>query len=381
MSDEPTPSAAPTGDATPTPPTARLTISAEDLQSTAVDARVKELQDAGTPQVIRQVGAPPTQAGNANFFRGPVPFQALAGLVGGLAGWLIAEVIMRPDAVDGPFSDNPTAFGAVIMALFAVGLAGVLAAWEGIELRSSEKAFAALKRTVPVAVGLALVGGFVAQLIFEPMAENAVNRAIDTASSEVEFYEMVERALRVPRAFAILAAGAAVGVGLGLASGAKQRVINGLVGGAVGGFVGGLAFSMFASGGAARAATFTITGVAVAVGIALVEQARKDLWLEIVTGGMAGKQFIIYHDRTFVGSSPHCGVTLIKDAGIAPEHAELVRTPRGTVVRAVGQHPVFVNGQPVAEHQLSDGDQVQVGSTVVRFATKEQSMPTLTEAF
>lgn len=380
MTDQQSAEPLPTTPAPATPPATKLTISSADLASTSVDERVSQLREAATPQVVRQVGTPTAQS-QPNFFRGPVPFQALAGLVGGLVGWVLSEAVMRPDAVDGPFSDNQALWSAVFMTLFAAGLAGVLSAWEGMELRSSEKAIAGLKRTLPVAIGLALVGGFLAQAIWEPLAEGAFARAELEADSFEEYISMVEGALRIPRALAILAAGAAVGLGLGLASGAKKRAVNGLIGGAVGGFVGGLAFSFVATGPAARAVTLTITGVAVAAGIALVEQARKDLWLEIVTGGMAGKQFIIYHDRTLIGSSPHCGVTLIKDPGIAPEHAELLRTPRGTVIRQAGQQPVVVNGRPVSEHQLADGDQVQVGSTVVRFATKEQAMPTFTEAF
>lgn len=368
-----------------TPPTPRLTITSEDLTAPTVDARVKELKDAATPQLVRQVGAAQPASTNKGVFQGAVMMMALAGLVGGLVGWFFAEVIMRPDSLDGPFADDPSMGTAVWMTIFSLGLATVLTAWEGVESRSPEKAWMSLRRTLPIVAGLALIGGFIAQALWEPMLDSAIDRVIDRAMqgnmTEAEAIRQVENAMRIPRAIAFLAAGAAVGVGLGLGSRAKQRVINGAMGGAAGGFVGGLAFSLFSAGGPARATTLTVTGVAVAAAIALVEQARKDLWLEIVTGGMAGKQFIIYHDRTMIGSSPHCGVTLIKDAGIAPEHAELVQSASGTTVRALGQQPVVVNGQQVREHRLTDGDQMQLGSTVVRFATKEQAMPTLTEAF
>lgn len=363
------------------PPPVRLTISDDDLRSPGLDDRVQQLREAATPQVVRQVGVPDASTAKTNFLRGPVPLMAVAGIVGGFVGWLVAEVLMSPDSESAPFADNPTIFTPLWLTIFAIGLAGVLAAWEGIELRSREKAVEALKRTLPVTIGLALVGGFVAQTLFSSFVDSAVERAMDRAVSFEHFFDLMDEALRVPRAVAFLVAGSAVGAGLGLSSGAKQRAINGALGGALGGFIGGLAFSLASSGGSARAMAMTITGVAVGAGIALVEQARKDLWLEIVTGGMAGKQFIIYHDRTLLGASPHCGVTLIKDPGIAPEHAELVKTPRGTLIRAVGQHPVAVNGVAVGEHQLADGDQVQVGTTVLRFATKEQAMPTVREAF
>lgn len=367
------------------PPTPRLTITAEDLDAPNVAARAEQLREAGKPQLIQQVGTQPAAPASTGPFRGPVMMAALAGLVGGLVGWLISELIMRPDSLDGPFADDPMMGTAVWIAIFAVGLAAILAAWEGVETRSAEKAWVSLRRTLPIVGGLALVGGFIAQAIWEPMLDGAIERAVEQVMSgrysEEEAIARLENAMRIPRAIAFLVAGAAVGTGLGLGSKAKQRVINGLIGGAAGGFVGGLAFSVFTTGGPARATTLTITGVAVAGAIALVEQARKDLWLEIVSGGMAGKQFIIYHDRTMIGASPHCGVTLIKDAGIAPEHAELVRVGTATRVRAISQQPVVVNGRPVQEHQLADGDQMQLGSTVVRFATKEQAMPTLREAF
>ena len=360
------------------PSDGRIEITAEELASPEVEQRVQSLREAATPPLVRSVGTPqPEQP--AAWWRGGVASKALAGLLGGILGWILAEVIMRPDAFDGPFADDPAAWSAVFFALYATGLAAVLSGWDGIEARNGPKMLESWKLGIPVTVFGALFGGFVAQKVWEPFAERAVDRAMDQASNFDEFVEMVDSSLRIPRGFAILVAGAVVGIALGIAAKAKQQAINGAIGGAVGGFVGGVLFSFVTvSGGAARAVTLTVTGVAVGAAIGFVEQARKEVWLEIVNGGMAGKQFILYHDETSIGTAPGCHVTLIKDPHIAPHHASIVRGPAGPEIRATNPGAaVLVNGQPVERAPVTDGDQVQVGATLLRLGLREQAMPTV----
>ena len=57
-----------------------------------------------------------------------------------------------------------------------------------------------------------------------------------------------------------------------------------------------------ASTTSARITGIAITGLAIGLGIGLVEVARRQHWLEIMTGGMAGKQFILYSSRTTIGA-------------------------------------------------------------------------------
>ena len=366
----------PTSQAPPTD--GRIEITAEELASPEVEQRVQSLREAATPPLIRSVGAPQPEQRGA-WWRGGVASKALAGLLGGILGWIPAEVLMSPDRLDGPFADDPAAGTAVWLTLYAIGLAAVLTGWDGIEGRNGAKMLESWKLGIPVTMVGAFIGGFVAQKLYEPFADRAFDRAMTRASDFDEFISMVDGALRIPRGIGFLVAGAVVGVALGVAAKAKQQAINGAIGGAIGGFAGGILFSFVTvGGGAARAVALTVTGVAVGAAIGLVEQARKEVWLEIVNGGMAGKQFILYHDETSIGTAPGCHVTLIKDPHIAPHHASVLRGPAGPEIRAIDSGvPVLVNGQPAQRAPVKDGDQVQVGATLLRLGLREQAMPTV----
>lgn len=356
----------------------RIEITAEQLQSPEVEQRVRSLREAATPPLVRSVGTPVPENSGAWWRRG-VASRALAGLLGGVLGWIPAEIIMRPDSLNAPLIDDPAAGTAVWLTLYAVGLAALLTGWDGIEGRSVPKMLDSWKLGIPVTMGAAFIGGFLAQKLYEPLVERAFERAFLQARSEAEFIDMMVAATRVPRGLGFLVAGAAVGIALGVASRAKQQVINGAIGGAVGGFVGGMLFGFITvSGGVARAVALTVTGVAVGAAIGLVEQARKEVWLEIVNGGMAGKQFILYQDETSIGTAPGCHVTLIKDPHIAAHHASITRGPAGPEVRSIDHRAtVLVNGQAVERSPLTDGDQLQVGATLLRIGLREQVMPTI----
>ena len=164
--------------------------------------------------------------------------------------------------------------------------------------------------------------------------------------------------------------GIAVGAGVGVAYRKRQRIINGIIGGAIGGFIAGYAFDYFTGGVAARLFGILFTGLAIGLGIGLVEQARRQHWLEIRSGGMAGKQFILYSGTTSIGSAPACDVTLIKDPAIAPHHLTLTAGDHGLSITAAPGAVVLVNGQPTDGRALSDGDFLTIGSTVLGYRDK-----------
>lgn len=349
----------------------RLVISEADLAAPEIDERVEALKAAATPQVVKQVGAAP----GGGRVSSNVGSLALAGLVGGALGWLVSEVIARPDAGDGLFADSPAAAAAAFFALYAVGLSAVLSGWEGVEARSWPKAASALGKAVPAAVIGGAVAGWIAQVaIYEPMLE----AAFESATSEAAMRD----ALHLPRGLGFMFVGIIVGAILGLVSRSGKRAFNGAIGGAVGGFVGGFMFDYVGeatdSGGLSRAVALGLTGILIGLAIGLVENARKEHWLEIVSGGMAGKQFILYNDRTVIGSSPACSVTLIKDPQIAAQHVTLASSPQGLRMSAMDpSRPTLVNGQSQHQAVLTDGDLVQIGNSVVRYRQRAQATPTL----
>jgi hypothetical protein len=111
---------------------------------------------------------------------------------------------------------------AVWMTLVALGISALLSGWDGIEARNGQKVLQAWKVGLPVTAIGGFVGGVIAQVMFTAFFDRALERAM-RASSEREALEIMESALRVPRAISFLVAGAIVGIALGVASGRSRR--------------------------------------------------------------------------------------------------------------------------------------------------------------
>jgi hypothetical protein len=80
-----------------------------------------------------------------------------------------------------------------------------------------------------------------------------------------------------------------------------------------------------------------------------------------------GRRIRLGEDPTTLGRNSDCTVTLA-DPRASREHAEIRATADGFLVVDLGSmNGTMVNGVPVKEHTLHDGDQVAVGATVMRF--------------
>lgn len=169
------------------------------------------------------------------------------------------------------------------------------------------------------------------------------------------------------------------GLGQGIALRERKVVLNGLLGGALGGLAGGMLFDPIDialktpnTAAVSRAVGFTVIGLMVGLFVGFVEQWTKSAWLLMKAGPLTGKQFILYHSPTVLGSSPKADIYLFKDAAIEPRHAlihnrggrfeiEDCNTPDGT----------YVNGIPVQKRILQSGDQIVLGKTVLEFILKD----------
>lgn len=372
MSDELDPSN-PTRPMAPVAPP-KLHISASDLQGVDVENRVQEMRSAAAPQLVREVGQQPSQGLGV---MGMILSMALAGLVGGFLGWVAGELLSQQWMIENTMMDWESSFepwygwsatwsSILFLGGFGLVLGAVIAGWDaaynGTLSKLGPRLALSMLYIVPVAVG----GSWVANKVFEELGKSA------TGLSDLHF----------PRGVAWAVFGALLGLAIGASTKVVQRALQGAAGGLVGGFIGGFVFDFIQLGDQTngilnRIIGLTITGVAIAVSISLIEVATRQHWLEIVSGGMAGKQFILYHDRTTVGSSPTCDVTLIKDPSMAPQHLQLVRQGQSLEARPVDPgFIVSVNGSPISRHQLNDSDLVQIGSTVLRYRSKQQKMPT-----
>ena len=365
----------------------RIEITFEELSTSAVDSRVEQLRAAAAPDLVRPVGsADAASSGGNSFFRSGIVSQGIAGLAGGLLGAIVVEVIGQPDS-NSPWYGSSAELGSVIVfSLYALGLGVGLIGWPGIEAKSGRKFGGDLLRALPFLLGGALAGAYVAQLVYTKMTQNIAATAKQLASdnnwTSAQYYQYLVDHNHLPRAIALGIGGLAIGAAVGASRKSLRPVVNGMVGGAVGGFIGGFLFDYIGSGSSsgttARFVAFGLTGLLIGIGTGLVEEITKQHWLEIISGGMSGKQFILYQNKVVIGSGPSCEITLIKDPAIAPEHLVLTSSSGGLALSPSSPiNPVLVNGASVSSHALSDSDLIQVGSTILRYRSKSDEMPKL----
>jgi hypothetical protein len=80
-----------------------------------------------------------------------------------------------------------------------------------------------------------------------------------------------------------------------------------------------------------------------------------------------GRRVRLGEDPTTLGRNADCTVTLA-DPRASREHAEIRATADGFLVVDLGSmNGTLLNGVPVKEHTLHDGDEIAVGATVMRF--------------
>jgi Inner membrane component of T3SS, cytoplasmic domain len=369
------------------PPSDKIEITSDDLASAQVEERVSELQAAAVPQTFRAVGVPTpgSVSGRGSWWRSSIFTLGLAGLVGGLFGAILTEVITQPDANTHWYGENSEVGTVLFISIFAIGFGIVFSAWSGIETRSAEKFGRELLRAIPTVLGGAVVGGFLAQAVYTPLYRHVVENSFANSSNPQQALDEISNGLHMPRGLAFAIAGAAIGLGVGAARRAWRPVINGGIGGAVGGFLGGFLFDYIGraieNGTISRIIAFSVMGLMIGLATGLVEMATKQHWIEIVSGGMAGKQFILFEPRVVVGTAPSCNITLIKDPTMAPQH--LLLESRGKTLQASAlesSFPILINGTPAVHQNLSDSDLIQIGSTILRYRSKEEAMPTLSSS-
>ena len=296
-----------------------LKIEWDELYSEETESQVQDIITARSVPLVREVGAA-TEAKPA-WYRGQIAQMSLAGLLGGLFAWGLTRASFPRTGDVGDGQQHPVHHGARLRdrpGRCAMG-------WHSDEILGQDQDRADPHR--PGAGRSDPARGDRRRPDYQPWIESVFTdieaQAYTLDWTADQFYDALSSAMHLPRGVAWAVVGLVVGLAIGIGSRNKQKIINGALGGFAGGLIGGFMFDFFTSGPAARAFGIMITGLAIGLGIALVERARRQHRLEIVSGGMAGKQFILYSDRTTIGTAPDNDVTLIKDPAIAPYHAVL----------------------------------------------------------
>lgn len=253
--------------------------------------------------------------------------------------------------------------------LLFYGLSGIsIAVALGIAEPAVERNWRAATINGSVAAALGLAGGLAASLF--------VSRLFKLIAGDAQSGPWV-----------ILARSASWGVlGLFLAAapGAVMRnarkLVAGLAGGLIGGLIGGALYeptAQLAGGGSsghdmARLVAITAIGLIAGAGTGLIENAVKTGWLKVQTGLIAGKQFILYRNPTYIGSALSCHIYLFKDPQVGKRHAAVHVIKGGYEIEdlPLGGATVVNATQVSGRQRLHDGDRIQIGRTAFLFQEK-----------
>ena len=277
-----------------------------------------------------------------------------------------------------------------VIAFLVVGLfAGIVtwAAWQTVSpdtesatanMLSSVYLTFSIAIAVPTAGILSFLFGFVANAIYNAMTDATYNSLVAAGIDPWGYNFWTEFAARnhLNRGLAWALLGLAAGLTVGAHSKSVRRILVTGAGGLTGAFIGGFVFDFITgSEDAAQIIGLAITGGFIGLSVSILEQAAKQSWIEIVKGGMAGKQFILYQREVTIGSSPGANITLIKDPAIEPIAAKIIKRGSTSYLASMSAGlPVSVNGQSGTELPLAEGSLIVLGGTELRFREKAKKV-------
>ena len=342
-----------------------IKITAEDLASVTVPASVvPSVAPSSGARVYGTINEAAEQFVSVPTEHGSILLQGwfylgLAGTIGALAGWAIAE----PGFVDGPGAHWGNIF---IIPLIITLMCIAFGVSESVVERSVRKAILRAALALPLGVLLGFVFEMMANTIFAVLRGLVYEAGVQTYRNPAAW---------VVRGVAWMVFGAAGGVVYGIVGQSTKKGTYGVLGGAIGAGLGGVVFDPISMathvGSVSRAVGFGLLGMAAGVGMGLVESALKDRWLYVVAGPLAGKQFILYKSETSIGSRQESDIYLFKDPNILPRHAVISISGARVMLRATGL--MLWGGQPVHDRVLQDGDLLQLGRYAFRYKEKHRS--------
>lgn len=313
---------------------------------------------------------------------------AVAGVVGGLIGFLLGEIQLSDEDGYRFFGENfegLKAGTAVWFALVLLGIGASLVASQGLGEGDNKKVFETVVRALPAIIVGGAVAGYVAQTLYEGMIdENKLSEILYRCDFDPACIEL-DNFIRPARAVGWMIAGALGGLAVGVGFRSKKRIQNGLIGGAIGGLVGGLLFDSVdnilqsSSGQASRVVGLVLIGGLMGVLIGLIDTLRTEAWLTVISGEMTGRQFILYDETTLVGCARNIPITILADREIAEHHIEIQQqdgTATFTCLR--GASPVLVNGVSTSSGTISNADVLTIGKTEIQVGFRRAETASIT---
>ena len=371
-------------------PAEKLTVSWDEISSPKVDDRLKLLDSAAAAvnnrRFARSERRRPEAAGSLLY--NAIVYMSFFGLLGGLLGWGISEplnfrasaaqeareamntrreieaVIASGDmsaeqgkgalqVVDEENAGNPIITSSrsqhrnfrpssasaqeaeyesrdqwkdFLTDLLFYGVSGMtIAVCLGIAEPVTERNWRGVVVNGSVAAILGVVGGVVVSLFINRFRVMIVSVIADAQTPMIK--TMIANAVQW----------GTLGLFLGVASGivlkSAKKSAAGATGGLIGGLIGGALYDPVAQFShnqhIARLVAICVIGLVAGLGTGLIENAVKTGWLKVSAGLIAGKQFILYRDPTYIGSALSCHIYLFRDPAVGKRHAAVHIVPGG----------------------------------------------------
>lgn len=232
-----------------------------------------------------------------------------------------------------------------------------------------------------VGILIGFIGGFIsniiANVVYTPLNSLAMKSMTEAGSLSATGF-LIQMG---GRGLAWCLAGIAMGFGQGIALRSSRLVLYGFLGGIIGGLLGGLLFDPIdllvlgmdkPSAHWSRLIGLAVIGASVGAMIGIVERLARDAWLRMMKGPLAGKEFLVFKDTMYLGSSPRSEIYLFNDDEVAAQHA-VIRTVGGTyeIENLAAAHPTQVNERTVQRTRLRHGDQIFIGRTSFVFQVRK----------
>ena len=98
----------------------------------------------------------------------------------------------------------------------------------------------------------------------------------------------------------------------------------------------------------------------------------KEAWLKVESGFRAGREVMLSKDETTIGRAESCDVGLFGDSALEKLHARIQRKNNMYFLAdAETTGGTYLNDKPVRKPTpLHNGDQIRVGSCVLRFGER-----------
>jgi hypothetical protein len=319
---------------------------------------------------------PPAYAPRGRMLNSPRVAGPLAALVGIVLAWGVAELLDFPMRAYRATSESGVeAYIGLWLAVLTVLFVAVLVGLDRAVGGAGPEAISRVARSLIPSAILGFLAGFAGEAIVIKVEKSA---SYYTSPSSARFY------LAQAACWALF--GLAVGIVLGIIDRSPKTAVNGAVGGLVGGALGGLVFQVvnlhpnsmwtFAHhlgmslsyrglGHFSDLMGLLAVGLLVALVIGLIGTIRRDSWLRVISGRMAGREFTADRSLTRVGSAPQCEISLAGDPAIEPLHAQIEERGRQRSLRASPAAPVLVNGTSTTSYELKGGETIQIGGTTL----------------